>query len=333
MALRGVHLHAPAVMPNESRAAVFDCYGPPGVIRFATIGVLSPAPNEVVIAVDHAAVNPIDCKTRAGFGVPVDLFPGRLGWDLAGRVVELGADVTHLRVGDAVFGMPRFYQHVGCYAEYVTVPADGLARIPAGLDARVAGAAPMVTLTAWQALFPFAGPLVRQRVLVHGASGGVGHIVVQLATHAGADVIATASARNRDFLVELGAREVVDYAEHPLEKVARDVDIAVDTRGGDDYVRLVETVRPGGLIVSLLGREAAANEQTARARGLRAGFLTVRPDGDVLARIGELLANGSLRVEIAEELPLAEAAKAHALVEGRHVRGKVLLTVGAEATR
>jgi NADPH:quinone reductase-like Zn-dependent oxidoreductase len=183
----------------------------------------------------------------------------------------------------------------------------------------------MVTLTAWQALFPHAGPLSGLRVLIHGAAGGVGHIAVQLAKLAGAEVIGTASANNRDFLLGLGAVDVVDYKKVPLEKAAKDVDVVLDTRGGEDYVRLLETLRPGGIIVSLLGRQAGANSPAATRKGLRAGFLSVQSDKNALARVGQLMADRALRVVIEQEFQLEEASAAHTAVEAGHGRGRVLI--------
>src|SRR4051812_8569410 len=133
-------------------AAIFEEHGPPEVIRLAEVAIPKPGPGEVLLRSRFAAVNPIDCMTRAGHGVSVSSFPGVLGWDVAGTVVALGDDTSNLREGDEVFGMPRFPQHVGCCADYVVSPAATLALIPSGVSARDAAASPMVALTAWQAL-------------------------------------------------------------------------------------------------------------------------------------------------------------------------------------
>lgn len=306
-------------------AAVFDSYGPPDAIRLAQVSLPSPGPGEVLLRSHFAAVNPIDCMTRAGHGVSVDHFPGVLGWDIAGTVVAVGPAVTDLREGDKVFGMPRFPQHVGCCAEFVVSPATALAQIPTGVRLREAGAAPMIALTAWQALHQWPDTLVGRKVLIHGASGGVGHLAVQIAKLAGAYVIATASARNRDFLIGLGADEMRDYTDMPFESDLRDVDLALDTRGGPDIGLLVQTVKQGGMVVSLKGTGDRATQATAAARGVQLRAIMVQPDRAVLIEVGERLQDRAMRVEIASELPLTDIARAHAMVETGHVRGRVVL--------
>jgi len=307
------------------RAAIFETYGPPEVIRVAGVHKPEPKPGEVMIHTHYASVNPIDCMTRAGKGVTVDRFPAVLGWDVAGTVTAVGSDVWELREGDAVFGMPRFPQHVGCCAEYVVSPATTLARIPSGVSMREAAAVPMAALTAWQALHQWPDSLVGRKVLIHGAAGGVGHIAVQLAKQAGAHVVATASARNHEFLAALGAEETHDYAESPFESVIRDIDVALDTRGGADIARLVRTLKPAGMVVSLKGREDQAAQTAAAAKGVQLRAIMVQPDRDVLTDVGLRLQKGTLKVEIASEFPLAEIARAHAAVEMGHGRGRVIL--------
>lgn len=307
--------------------ATFDEYGPPEVIRLAKIPAPTPGSGEVLIRTHSAAINPIDCMTRAGFGLPVERFPGVLGWDVAGTVVATGPDVTELRVGDAVFGMPRFPQHVGCCAEYVISPATTIAVVPAGVSMQEAAAAPMATLTAWQALQQWPEPLATGRVLIHGAAGGVGHIAVQLAKGAGAQVIATASARNHDFLRTLGADEVFDYMKSPFEGAIHGIDLALDTRGGAEIARLIQTLKPGGMVVSLKDSGDESARAAAAAKNARVLKIVVHPDRDVLTAIGERLQNHSLKIEIASEFPLAEIAHAHALVESGGARGKVVLRV------
>jgi NADPH:quinone reductase-like Zn-dependent oxidoreductase len=308
------------------RAAVIDSYGAPDVLHLATLPFPEPGPREVVIRTRFAGVNPIDCKTRAGYGIPVDRFPAVLGWDLAGTVVQLGTDVGRWREGDEVFGMLRFPKHAGTYQEYVVAPESELAAKPERTNFREAAGCAMVALTAWQSLFELASLKSGQRVLVHGAAGGVGHVAVQIARSTGAEVIGTASMRNADFVAGLGARAVVDYTSVPLEDVARDVDVVLDTRGGTDFLRLLETLRAGGVIVSLVGANPEG-ERVARAKGLRAAFTFVHPEQQALDRIAGQMSDGMLRVAIDRVFPLDEAGNAHAYVEGGHVRGRVLLEV------
>jgi NADPH:quinone reductase-like Zn-dependent oxidoreductase len=312
-------------------AATFDTYGPPGVVRWTEVAQPVPGAGEVLIRTRFAAVNPIDCATRAGRGVCVERFPGVLGWDVAGTIVALGTGVPDYREGDEVFGLPRFPQHVGCCADYVVSPASALAPIPNGVSAREAGAVPMAALTAWQALHQWPGSLDGLRVFVHGASGGVGHVAVQLARQAGAHVIATASARNREFLTSLGADEIHDYTQSPFETVVRDVDVALDTRGGPDVERLVHTVKPGGMVVSLKGGGDRPTQAVAMAKGVQVRAIMVRPDRDALIQIAERLQDRSIHIEIESEFPIAEIVRAHAAVEAGHVRGRVILRAASGA--
>jgi NADPH:quinone reductase-like Zn-dependent oxidoreductase len=306
------------------RAAAFREFGPPDVLRVEQFPVPEPGDGEVLVRVSAAGVNPIDCKTRAGQGRPVPDFPAVIGWDVAGTVAATGPGVDTFSVGDPVFGMPRFPSLASCYAEYVAVPAAELSPLPPGIGMHEAGAAPMVALTAWQTLFEHAQLQAGQQVLVHGAAGGVGHVVVQLAKEAKAHVTGTASARNEEFVLGLGAERVVGYAGRQLEATVRDADVVVDTRGGADFERLLGVLRPGGVIVSLLGKEAG-HEQAARARGVRAGFTYVAPDGQTLGKIAQLMADGGLRIRVSQVFQLEQAAMAHAASEQGHVRGRLVL--------
>jgi NADPH:quinone reductase-like Zn-dependent oxidoreductase len=307
------------------RAVVLDGYGPPGVLHPTTVPIPAPGRDEVLVAVHTATVNAIDWKTRAGQGVPVKDFPAVLGWDIAGTVTATGPGVTSPEPGDRVFGMLRFPELANGYAEYVVAPVADVAVLADGVEPPDA-VGPMVALTAWDALFQQARLQSGQRVLVHGAAGGVGHVAVQLARWAGADVTGTGSARNHEFLRGLGAGSVVDYTTTPLETVATGMDVVLDTRGGEDFHRLLDTLRPGGVIVTLLG-EQQGQVAAAQARGVRAGYTYVAPDGAVLGRIADLVRRRELMFHIDARYPLDGAAEAHAVGEGGHVRGLLTLDV------
>jgi NADPH:quinone reductase-like Zn-dependent oxidoreductase len=307
------------------RAVVLDAFGGADVLHVAALAKPQIGAEDVLVRVSYAAVNPIDAKTRGGKGVPVDHFPAVLGWDVCGVIVQRGANVAAFKEGDEVFGMVQFPAIASCYADYVRVPASSLARRPENVTMAEAGGASMASLAAWQALFPFCGPLAGLRVLIHGGAGGVGHVAVQLARLAGAEVTATASADNRAFLTELGANRVVDYNHERIEDAVRDLDVVIDTRGGADYARLVKTLKSSGIIVSLLGREQAQNAPEALSRRIRTGFVYVQPDGTVLQRVAQLMADRSLKIIIDKQFAVDQAAKAHRYVEAGHSRGRVLL--------
>lgn len=312
-------------MTNTMRAAVIDAFGPADTLRLTDLPVPVPGEGEVLVRVHAAGVNAIDWASRAGQGVGVDAFPAVLGWDLSGTVVT-GTGVTGLRAGDEVFGMLRFPALAGAYAEYAVAPAGQVVLKPDTVDHRTAAAAPMVGITAWQTLFRHGGLIAGRRVLVHGAAGGVGHVAVQLAVDAGAEVVGTASARNHDFVAGLGAAKVVDYTSERVEDVVRDIDLVVDTRGGEDAVRLLDVLRPGGVLVTLKGQSDAL-DAAARDRGLRTGYTYVGPDAEALADIARRLAGGTLRIEVERAFPLGRVAEAHTTGEQGHVRGRLVLDV------
>jgi NADPH:quinone reductase-like Zn-dependent oxidoreductase len=298
------------------RAVTFHETGGPEVLTIEEIDKPSPGDGEVLIRVRAASVNPVDWKVRSG-GYGDVSFPAIPGRDAAGTVEESNDD--RFSPGDDVFGnIPN------TYAEYVVAPADAIAKKPDGLSFEQAAAIPVAGLTAWQGLFDKGGLESGQTALIAGAPGGVGHFAVQLAKHAGARTIATGSSRNRDFVVGLGADEFVDYTSQDVSEAASDVDVALDTIGGDVTATLVPTLREGGAIVTIA---SAPPEDAAAERGARAIMHVTSPSPDELTRIAELVASGEVKIELSEVLPLDEARRAHEESESGHVRGKIILTV------
>jgi NADPH:quinone reductase-like Zn-dependent oxidoreductase len=295
-------------------AVVMHETGSPDVLHLEEAERPEPGDGEVLIRVHAASVNPIDWKYRRGLS-PKDL-PAVLGSDASGTVELSHAD--GFAEGDEVFGIATS----GGYAEYATAPARMLAKKPNGVSHEQAAAIPVAGMTAWQALFDHAQLAQGQTALIAGAAGGVGHFAVQFAKHAGARVIGTASSRNRDFVLGLGADEYVDYTEQDVAESASDVDVAFDTVGGETTQLLLPTLRAGGVLIMIAG---APPEQAARERGVRAEVFSMSPSSDQLARIAELVAAGDVHVEIAEAFPLADAGKAHVLSEAGHTRGKIIL--------
>ncbi|MBM7172131.1 NADP-dependent oxidoreductase [Streptomyces sp. G44] len=290
-----------------------------------------PGLTEILVRVHAAGVNPVDWKTRAegAFGTWGDT--PILGYDVSGVVEEVGPGVTLYAPGDEVFGMPRFPEQAGGYAEYVAAPARRFAPKPAGIDHVQAAALPLAALTAWQGLVETAGLRAGQRVLVHAAAGGVGHLAVQIAKARGAYVIGTARTENHDFLRALGADELVDYARVDFTEAIDDVDIVLDGVGGAYGTRSVEVLRPGGHLVTLPDPGGLPDPARARERGVHAGWTVVEPDRAGLLEIARLVDEGRLRAEIDTVLPLEDAAKAHAYGERGHTRGKIVLRVADQA--
>jgi NADPH:quinone reductase-like Zn-dependent oxidoreductase len=306
-----------------------DGYGGPEVLVPAKTARPAPVPTEVLVRVHATSVNPVDWKTRAGSGMG-DLFGGApmiLGWDVSGVVEETGAGVTRFAPGDEVFGMPRFPHPAGSYAEYVAAPSRHFARKPAGLDHEHAAALPLAGLTAWQALVDTADVQAGQRVLVHAAAGGVGHLAVQIAKARGAYVVGTASAAKHDFVHGLGADEMIDYRTTDFAAAVSEVDVVLDAIGGENVTRSVATVVRGGQIVSIRGGGDDQARAAADAKGVRIATVLVEPDHSGLEGLAALVAQGRLRVEVDRVLPLEEAATAHRLGEAGQVRGKIVLSV------
>ena len=296
-------------------AVVIHETGGPEVLSLEEIDRPEPGEGEVLIRVRAASVNPVDWKGRRS--LDEEDLPAVLGQDVAG-IVELSRAVG-VAEGDEVFGVAAS----GGYAEYATAAAGSIARKPAGLTFEQAAGIPVAGMTAWQALFDRAGLERGQTALIAGAAGGVGHLAVQLARHAGARAIGTGSTRNRDFVLGLGAEEYVDYTRQDVAEAVSGADVALDTVGGDVTAGLVPILREGGILVTIA---AAPPEEAARERGARAELHVSSPDPEQLARIAELIAAGEVRIEVAE-LPFAEVRRAHEQSESGHTRGKLVLGV------
>lgn len=284
-------------------------------------------PTEVLIEVSAAGVNPADWKSREMPGDPAAVPGAILGWDVAGTVVELGVGVTRFELGDRVFGMPRFPGAAHTYAEFATARSREVARVPDDVSIVEAGAVPLAGLTAWQALVDTAGVLGGDRVLIHAASGGVGHLAVQIAKARGAEVWGTASPRNHDKLRELGADHLIDYRTERFEEVATDMDVVLGLGGGPDIPgRSVAALKPGGHYIAV--GAPPLDPQAATDAGVQASFLLVEPDYAGLEAIAELMASGELRVVIAAERPLAEMADLHEIGKAGSPLGKLVARVG-----
>jgi len=259
-------------------------------------------------------------ETKAGSKRVLPI-PGR---DLSGVVEEVGPGAPPLTKGSQVYAMTD-YGRDGAEAEFTIALPSELAPKPRTLDYVQAAAVPLSALTAWQALFEHASLVAGQTVLIHGAAGGVGVFAVQLAHWAGAHVIATASARNRDFLHELGANEVIDYTTTRFEDRVHDVDLVFDTIGGDTLQRSWQVIKPGGVLVTIVSPPPSF--ENAKAHGIRPFWFVVEPNRDELIQIGTLIDAGHLRPIIDTVFPLAQARQAYEQGARGHTRGKIVLRV------
>ncbi len=304
------------------RAVRFDEYGPPSVLRVDTVDVPEPKPAQVLIKVLATAVHPWDTKLRRGLLaalVPVT-FPHTPGIDFAGEVVAVGSAVSDApKIGDAVYGRGS-----RTFAEYMTANPDTLAPMPATLDAIQAAAVPVGVATAWSALFDAAAIDVGQRVLILGAAGGVGVFATQLARWRGAHVIATTSAANRDFVLGLGAAEVVDYTTTAFEDVVSDVDAVIDLVGGDGIARSWSVLRRGGVLVSIAGQP---DPDAAATHGVRTVAVESRADTTRLTEVARLIDSGAIAVEVAAVFAMQDIAAAHVQSETGHGRGRIVVDI------
>ncbi|MFJ6620747.1 NADP-dependent oxidoreductase [Kitasatospora sp. NPDC091335] len=311
---------------NTMRTITQTTLGDPDVLHQAEAERPEPGVGQVLVAVHAAGVNPTDWKHRR-HGYFLGQPPFTLGWDVSGTVEAVGPGVSLLAPGDEVFGMLPYPHGAGAHAEYVTGPARAFVPKPAALSHVEAAALPLVSLTAWQALVDTARVRPGQRVLVHAAAGGVGHVAVQIAKARGAYVIGTASAAKHDVVRGLGADEVIDYRTADFVKEARDIDVVLDPLGGEDRLRSLETLRPGGVLVSILPQGLEGLAERAAELGVTAKTMIVEHDQAGMAAIAALAESGQLRAHVSGTYPLAEAAGAHAEGETGRVVGKLVLTV------
>jgi NADPH:quinone reductase-like Zn-dependent oxidoreductase len=304
-------------------------FGGPEVLREVDIPRPEPLPTEVLVRVVSAGVNPVDAKTRAGDGMAGMLGepPFVLGWDVSGVVEEVGFGVHTVKPGDAVYGMPWFPRQAGGFSEYVTAPSRHFAPKPSTVDHDTAAAVPLAGLTAWQILHDAVHIKAGQRVLIHAAAGGVGHLAVQFAKAAGAHVTGTASAAKHDWLRKIGADEVIDYRSTRFEDATADQDIVVDLIGGDNAIRSVQVTKPGGIVVAVPGGVSAELAAAAEERGVTAIPFLVEPDGHALTEIAALIDAGKVHVEVEQMYPLSEIKAAHERQESGRTRGKLVVRI------
>lgn len=305
------------------KAVRFHQHGGPEVLRYEEAERPAPGDGQVLIRVAGSAFNPADAGIRAGtLPFPVAL-PRVPGYDVAGTIEEVGADVGDLTVGDAVVGFLPMTDD-GSAAEYVVAPAEALVPAPAGVPLADAASLPSVALTAWQALFDLADLQAGQRILIVGAGGSVGGYAIQLAKWAGAHVLATASPRSRNAVVRAGADEVIDHTGAAvLDAVSAPVDVLLNLAPiePEEFTALVALVRDGGVVVATTAWMPTPGDDS---RGVRAEGVFVRSDAQQLARLVGLVESGDLEVDVAERVPLSELPAIHRRAAEGALHGKVV---------
>jgi NADPH:quinone reductase-like Zn-dependent oxidoreductase len=312
-------------------------FGGPEVMKLENVERPVPSADEILVRVYASGVNPVDWGIRKGgndFLRPFLKLPMTLGWDAAGIVEEAGSDVTAFKKGDAVYGIPNFPGN-GSYAEYCAAKASQFALKPESIGFNEAAGVPLAGLTAWTAVFGHGKLQPGQRILIQGASGGVGSFAVQFAKAKGAYVIGTASANNLDYLKQLGADEVIDYRNQKFEDLVREVDLVFEAsplRDNEERLKSVTVLKEGGILVSA-NVDLPFNDEVlaALAKKQARGELSAnQPRQEWLAEIARLINEGKVKVFISKVFPLEQVAEAHRESETWHVRGKLVLEVRKE---
>ena len=299
-------------------------FGSPEVISIDEVPKPQPGPGEVVVRINAAGVGPWDAMIRRGESVLPQPLPLTLGSDLSGVVDSIGVGVEEFNVGDELFGVTN-ERFTGAYAEYAVAKATMLAPKPKILNHVHAASVPVVAVTAWQMIFDFTELSSGQSVLVHGGAGNVGGYAVQLAKRAGAVVIATASVENDSYVRRLGADGVIDYRTIRFEERVKEIDVVIDTVGGEALARSYGVLKRGGIVVS---SATQPSHEKAAQYGVRALFFLVQVTTERLIRIAEMIDAGELKTEVGEVLWLDEARKGHEMLEGApHRRGKIVIKV------
>jgi len=301
-----------------------DEFGPREVMRFRKLPIPIPGPNEILLKVKAASINPVDWKIREGKypAVKSDKLPYVLGRDVSGVVEACGMETTGRQKGDEIYAMLGIDR--GTYAEHIIVKANEAARKPASIDHLAAAGVPLAGLTAWQGLFRYGKLKADQRVLIHGGSGGVGHFAIQFAKAKGAHVITTVSEKHIGFVREIGADDVVDYKKEKFEDMVHEVDVVFDLIGGETRKRSWSVLRNGGILVSTMMEPF---DEKARALGVRAVHYTVQENREELREIGNLIDIGKVKPKISKVFDFHEVGSAFEYVEKGDTEGKVVLKV------
>jgi NADPH:quinone reductase-like Zn-dependent oxidoreductase len=310
------------------RAIILKSFGGTDQLEYKEIPSPKINSNEVLIRSAAIGLNPVDVKTRKGKGQAAKVSledPMILGWDVSGEIVETGADVTNFKKGDEVFGMINLPGAGKTYAEFVAAPAGHITLKPAQISHAEAAAASLAAMTAWQALVDQARLKANQKLLIHAAAGGVGHYAVQFAKHLGAYVIGTSSAENKDLVLSLGADEHIDYKHVNFEEVCPQVDVVLDTIGGDNIDRSLKVLKTGGTIVSLPSGVSESVSEKAAAQGKKGIFFFVKSNHDDLEKIASLLQKGIVRSHVSKTFAFTDIVAAHELLESGKAKGKLVL--------
>lgn len=314
------------------KAIVLKEFGGVENLQLVDVEIPNVGEQEVLVKVKAISVNPVDALTRAGTVGMSNLLeqydPIILGWDFSGVIESIGEKVSEYQVGDAVFGMVNFPGHGRAYAEYITVSVDQIALKPSNITHEVAAASTLAALTAWQAFTSYGKLRPNDKVLIHAASGGVGHYAVQMAKYLGAYVIGTSSAKNKEFVMGLGADEHIDYRAVKFEEVVSEIDFVLEAIGGDNFQKSVKVLKEFGTMVVLPSGYTEEDEVVAKAKQLHGShFMCVYSSARDMKIIADLLEKGIIRAHISHVFDFKEMDKAHLQLESGNTVGKVVVQV------
>ncbi|MCT2534886.1 NADP-dependent oxidoreductase [Aquibacillus koreensis] len=309
------------------RAVVINEYGSKDVLVEQELPKPEIKANQVLVEVYATSINPIDWKLRAGYlKQMLDWsFPIILGWDVAGKIVEVGSEVKAYQVGDEVFARPDTTPE-GTYAEFTTVDEELLAKKPSNLSFEEAASIPLAGLTAWQCLVDTTKVKEGDKVLIHAGAGGVGSLAIQMAKHLGAYVATTASETNEAYVKQLGADKFINYRTQNFEEELSDYDVVIDTMGGDILNKGFEVLKPGGRLVTIAGQP---DQALAEKHQVTANSYWLTPNGKQLGELGELLEKEIIKPQVGHEFGFSaeQLQKAHELSETHHAKGKIVIKV------
>jgi NADPH:quinone reductase-like Zn-dependent oxidoreductase len=315
------------------KAIILKGFGGVENLVVTDLPVPSVSDNEVIVRVRAIGINPIDIKTRKGKGLAgalKEFDPIIPGWDISGTITETGSGVTKFKQGDEVFGMINFPGHGKGYAEYVAANEGHLALKPSAISHEEAAAASLAALTAWQVLKYKAGIKKGDSVLIHSAAGGVGHYAVQMAKHLGARVTGTSSAKNKEFVLDIGADQHIDYETRNFEELLHDLDFVLDTIGDGYTDRSFKVLKPGGNIICIPSGTSEDITEKASALGLNGSHFRVQSSGENMKEIAYLLEKGIVKSFISKTFTFNEIHAAHLQIETGRTRGKIVVNVSKD---
>jgi NADPH:quinone reductase-like Zn-dependent oxidoreductase len=319
------------------KAVRINQFGGPEMMKLEEIERPIPASDEILVKVYSSGINPVDFVIREGKNVALSYhltLPMTLGWDLAGIVEEVGSEVKEFKKNDLVYGVPNFPGN-GSYAEFCAAKATQFSQKPKSIGFNEASGVPLIALTAWTGMFEYGKLQAGQRILIQGASGGVGGMAVQFAKAKGAYVIGVASANNFDYLKSLGADEMIDYKTQKFEELVQDIDVVLEAsslRDNNERLKLVSVLKEGGIFVSV-NTDFPFNDEVIQAlakKGTKGELAANQPRKEWLEEIAQLIDNGKVKVSISKVFPLEKAAEAHRESESRRIEGKVVLEIRKE---